>query len=160
MLNIELSQGDFQADMAPTPSSPHISPGGQPAVMLGIGNSLYSPSGAFRFALQTDGNAVVQCVNDATLPRKWTQGQPLNPATEVQWNQPLASTQTHDVGVFEVDMQADGNLVAYAGAGPAFQSNTSGNPGAFLRMQDDGNLVIYNTSGIAIWNTGTNARAK
>lgn len=159
MLNIELIQGDILTDMAPTSASPHISPGGQPSIMLGIGNSVYSPGGAFRFTLQNDGNAVLQCVVDSTLPGKWTTGQPLNATADLQWL-PVTSTQTHDMGVFEVDMQADGNLVAYNGAGPAFQSNTAGNPGAFLRMQDDGNLVVYSQAGVMLWNTGTNARGK
>lgn len=44
-------------------------------------------------------------------------------------------------------MQGDGNLVLYTSvisAGAAlFNTGTSGNPGAFLRLQDDGNLVVY-----------------
>ncbi len=106
MLNIQLIQGDILTDMAPTSASPHISPGGQPSIMLGTGNSLYSPGGAFRFTLQNDGNAVLQCVVDSTLPRKWTTGQPLN-ATFTDFVVFVTTAQTHDMGVFEVDMQAD-----------------------------------------------------
>jgi hypothetical protein len=159
MLNVELIQGDILSDMVPKPNSTYISPGGQPSIKLGIGNSLYSPGGAFRFTLQSDGNAVVQCVVDSTLPSNWRLGQALNASTDLQWL-PITSTQTHDKGVVEVDMQADGNLVAYNGSGPAFQSNTANNPGAFLRMQDDGNLVIYGSAGGVLWSTGTNARGK
>lgn len=157
MLNIERLQGDFQGDLVPAPNSPHISPGGQPSVMLGIGHSLYSPGGGFRLALQTDGNVVLQCITDATLPRKWAAGQPLA-QNDLHWNQPIWATGTNEQGVFELDMQADGNLVAYSGAGPRFASQTDGHPGAFLRMQDDGNLVILTSSGQPIWSTKTNAR--
>lgn len=66
-------------------------------------------------------------------------------------------------------MQADGNLVMYAGAttwgryfpaasGPIWNSGTWGNSGAYAVMQADGNLVIYKglwASKVAIWNSGT-----
>jgi hypothetical protein len=146
--------------MAPAAGGP-VSPDDVVCIKLLKGNSLYSPGGAFRFTLQLDGNAAVQCVNDATLPRQWTTGAALNATTDVQWV-PITSFQSQDSGVTEVDMQLDGNLVGYNGAGVAFQSGTPGpsNPGVFLRMQDDGNLVIYNPDGSMRWMTGTNARGK
>ena len=66
-------------------------------------------------------------------------------------------------------MQADGNLVMYAGATswgryyPAastaiWNSGTWGNPGAYAVMQADGNFVVYKgpwASKVAIWNSGT-----
>jgi len=158
MLNLKLAAGDMQGDMVPTPTSPHISPGGSPSVRLGIGNSLYSPGGTFRLHLQNDGNAVLQCIDDATLPRQWQTGQVLDPST-LNWANPIWNAGTSDRGVIELDMQADGNLVVYSGAGPIFNSVTENNQGAFLRMQDDGNLVIYSKAGVALWNTRTFARA-
>ena len=63
-------------------------------------------------------------------------------------------------------MQTDGNLVVlYPGPslydpgsdGPsvAFQTNTSGNPGAYLAVQNDGNLVLYSASNTVLWATNT-----
>lgn len=151
MLNIELSFGDFQGDLVP--------PAGE-NIAIGPTNSLYSPSGAFRFTFQTDGNIVLQHVNDSNLARKWESGQPLNPGTDMSWT-PIWATGTNGTGTNLLYMQSDGNLVAFnkdVGGRATFASNTAGNPGAFLRMQDDGNLVIYNTSGVAIWSTRTYAR--
>src|ERR1022692_5345768 len=122
-------------------------------------STLFPYTTLFRSTLQSDGNGVVQCIVDATLPAKWTRGQPLNATTDVQWL-PITSINTHDKGVIEVDMQADGNLVAYNGSGFVFQSGTPTSAGAMLRMQDDGNLVIYSQAGVAVWSTGTNARGK
>ena len=157
MLNIKTSNGDVLGDMVPTHSSP-LGANGVPSVILQKGNSLYSPSGAFRFTLQSDGNAVLQNVIDATLSRNWLAGTiPLNPAVDIQWNA-IWATGTNDKGVLQLDMQDDGNLVVYNGSGAPWASGTDGNPGAFLRMQDDGNLVIYSTGGVAIWSSGTQAR--
>ena len=61
-------------------------------------------------------------------------------------------------------MQTDGNLVLYDTSGqPYWDSNTQGNPGAFLNVQDDGNLVVYRagsttqteTANNALWASGT-----
>jgi hypothetical protein len=68
---------------------------------------------------------------------------------------------TASQAITEMDMQADGNFVVYAGDLPLFSSRTDQNnltSGAYLRMQDDGNLVIY-LGGNYIWSTGTQARA-
>jgi len=76
----------------------------------------------------------------------------------LQWSTPpMWNAGTNDKGVIDLEMQSDGNLVAYSGSGAAWNSNTQNNPGAFLRMQDDGNLVIYGQGGAAIWSTGTYA---
>jgi hypothetical protein len=159
MLNLKLSPNDIRGDMVPSSTSPS-GKGGVQSVILKKGISLYSPSGAFRFTLQADGNPVIEVVNDAVLPRAWQSGQPLELDTipwTVIWN-----NNTNDQGISEVDMQWDGNLVAYNGTGPdrngTLPSNTNGNQGAFLRMQDDGNLVIYSSDGAALWASDTNAR--
>lgn len=154
MLNIKLYQGDYVGDMVP-----NLETGSEP--YLGPGSCLYAPSGAFRVVMQLDGNVVLQNVIDATLNPNWTSGAQLDPQTnDIQWN-PIWWTGTDGTGTTAFFMQADGNLVAYLTVNkedPTFSSGTNGNPGAFLRMQDDGNLVIYNTSGVALWSTGTQAR--
>lgn len=161
MLNFQLQSIDFQGDMVPPTQGPPFSSDGHPARLLTpsepYGSALYSPGGGFRLHMQTDGNAVVEVVDDSTLPREWTTGAALNPNTAVNWLQPpLWASGTNDRGVIELAMQDDGNLVIYTGSGGIGISNTSGNPGAFLRMQDDGNLVIYSTNGAALWSTRTN----
>lgn len=163
MLNFKLAAGDFQGDMVPTSTSGKDQ-NGVPAKILysesqtGPGNALYSPGGAFRLHLQNDGNAVVEGVDDATLPTKWETGQVLDPNKDVNWlKPPLWASGTNDQAVTEVAMQWDGNLVAYHGDGAAFSSDTDNHQGAYLRMQDDGNLVIYSREGGVLWSTGTYA---
>lgn len=70
----------------------------------------------------------------------------------------LWSSNTHGIAVTSCNMQTDGNLVIYAGAGnPIWASNTNGKYGAHLEVQDDGNLVIYDYNHNPIWATGTRA---
>jgi hypothetical protein len=161
MLNWQLQPIDFQGDMVPPTVGPPYSSDGHPALYLTptepYGSALYSPSGAFRLHLQTDGNAVVEVVDDAVLPRTWQSGEPLNP-NAVSWlSPPLWASGTNDKGVIELAMQNDGNLVIYTGSGGIGISDSSGpeNQGVFLRMQDDGNLVVYGPNG-KIWDTKTN----
>lgn len=156
MLNLQLGPNDHQGDMAPNAASPHRSPDGVASIPLYAGDALYSPGGGFRFVLQgTDKNAIVEVVDDSTLPA-WKQGEPLQPDS-LRWL-PLWNAGTQDKGVIELDMQSDGNLVVYNGSGAIPLSYTAGNPGAFLRMQDDGNLVIYSSSGAPLWQSRTNAQ--
>jgi hypothetical protein len=156
MLNFTLQKGDYQGDMVPNSTDPvhNSTQGGMRSKCLKPGNSLYSPSGAFRLCLQTDGNAVVQCVQDSTLPRKWETGQALDP-NAITWEKPMWASGTNDQGVTNLDMQVDGNLVLYNATGVPWNSVTENNPGAYLRMQDDGNLVIYGADGTALWSTKT-----
>jgi hypothetical protein len=139
---------DIQTDMVPKPDSPHVSPGNQPSIPLPPGAALYSPTGAFRFVFGAhDGVARVQVIDDSQLPN-------------FVWTDLWVTNNTAERGAFELDMQLDGNLVVYTGAGPILLSVYPGfrpiNP--FLRMQDDGNLVIYDQNGQAFWSTQTNAR--
>jgi hypothetical protein len=157
MINIALSSGDHQGDLVPTANSPK-GIGGVPCVSLQPGHSLYSPGGTFRLTFQTPEGAMIQCVNDATL--QWQSGKPINPA-QMQWVTLWTGGGTSDQVITEIDMQADGNFVAYSGTTPIFNSQTDQNNltnGAFLRLQDDGNLVIF-LGNRAIWSTGTNARS-
>ncbi len=51
-------------------------------------------------------------------------------------------------GQYELVMQADGNLVLYyqSQSDPIWNSNTAGNPGAFLRLQGNGYLGVINSA--------------
>ncbi len=53
-------------------------------------------------------------------------------------------------------MQSDGNLVVYKSAGsPVWASNTSGNPGAVLKLGVLGQLAIESVSGGSLWASST-----
>jgi hypothetical protein len=159
MLNLALSSGDLQGDMVPTANSPK-GLGGVPSVIIKAGHALYSPGGTFRLTFLPAAGLVIQCVDDASLPN-WHGGQPIN-LSNVNWVTLWTGGGTVDQAILELDMQADGNFVAYAGTNAAiFNSQTDQHnltSGAFLRLQDDGNLVIY-MGGSSIWSTGTNARS-
>src|SRR5579862_8412607 len=59
-------------------------------------------------------------------------------------------------GASQVVMQSDGNLVLYDhNMNPLWNSQTQGNPGAYLVLQTDGNLVIYSASNSPLWATYT-----
>ena len=59
-------------------------------------------------------------------------------------------------GVYALDMQKDGNLVLYHGAGHAIWATaTDGCDGYKAVMQGDGNFVLYDTRGHALWASGT-----
>jgi len=59
-------------------------------------------------------------------------------------------------GRYELVLQGDGNLVAYAPGGRVlFSSDTWGNAGAVFTMQADGNAVVYARDGRPLWDTGT-----
>jgi hypothetical protein len=123
---------------------------------LTMGNSWYSPGGAFRLALHaTDGNMVLQIVDDSSLPW-WQQGQQMDPM-RINWI-PVWSAKTNGKSVTEADMHLDGNLVVYAGATAVFNSHTNGQEHSTLRVREDGNLVIYNSSGNAEYATNSIAR--
>jgi surface antigen len=60
-------------------------------------------------------------------------------------------------GHYQLAMQSDGNLVLTVSGRQLWQSDTAGNPGAWLVEQSDGNLVIYPSgdNSEALWNAGT-----
>ena len=57
-------------------------------------------------------------------------------------------------GGYQLCVQTDGNLVAYAPGRPTWTAVTSG-PGVRLVNQTDGNLVLYSAGGSPLWNSGT-----
>jgi hypothetical protein len=98
------------------------------------GTDLYSRGGAYKLAMQTDGNLV------------YYYGQVI-----VKWH----SNTMGNPGAY-MSMQTDGNLVVYSAAGaPLWWSGTCCRSGAYLAVQQDGNLVIYAAGGAPIWYTGT-----
>jgi hypothetical protein len=181
MLNITLQFTDLQCPLdvvnlqtAIPHSNPQIAnnthrspgPGGPFSVWLRPGSSWYSPANAFRLTLQaTDGNLVLECINDAVLPILPVIGgasdpiNPNNPNTAL-WA-PVWSPHIQGKGVTEVDFQIDGNLVAYAGSQAVFATGTNLAPGTSdtqrptLYLQDDGNLVIYTLGPVARFATNT-----
>jgi hypothetical protein len=180
MLNVTLQFTDLQCPFdvvnlqTPIPqSSPQIKnntgpskgPGGPFSVLLRPGSSWYSPGNAFRLTLQaTDGNLVLQVVDDSTIGFQPTTGGPapaLDPS-RLNWS-PVWSPHIQGRGVTEVAFQLDGNLVAYAGSTAVFATNTNLPPGTSdaqrptLFLQDDGNLVIYTVGPVARFATNTSA---
>ena len=96
---------------------------------LNAGQALQSANGAYRLAMQYDGNLVVST----------TAGRPL-------W---ASGTGGHR-GAYLV-MQADGNAVVYGGGRALWHTHTQGNRGARLVLQSDANLVVYRSNGTAAW---------
>ena len=90
-----------------------------PDAKLTAGQTLRSPTGAFRLTLQSDGNLVEY---DAANTVVWATG---------------TSSGSRLI------MQGDGNLVLYDNADHAlWASNTSGRPGAYLTLLDTGQLLV------------------
>lgn len=83
--------------------------------------------------------------------------------TQLLAGEQLRSGQRLVAGDYQLVMQGDGNLVAYAPGGRVrWHTGTAGHAGARLVMQSDGNPVLYSASGRALWHAGTqgNARAR
>jgi hypothetical protein len=115
-----------------------------PGQSLGPGESLPSPDELYSLFMQFDGNVVLLYGNGAPPPVVW-------------------ATHTNGITPGEFIMQTDGNLVLYDSSGQAhWDSNTWGNPGAFLNVQNDGNVVVYRagstteTANNALWEAGSN----
>ena len=65
------------------------------------------------------------------------------------------STMASCNGTYHLTMQADGNLVLYAGAKDLWASDTVGGAKPYLIMQEDGNAVVYDQANTVLWSTGT-----
>ncbi|AZZ56482.1 hypothetical protein [Rathayibacter iranicus] len=101
---------------------------------LAKGQSVVSASGAVRFVLQDDGNAVVYSTGGAT----WSSG------TQARGDRLV--------------MQTDGNLVIYDSTGRPVWFTGTNDPGSILRIQDDANLVVYRSTGTPAWASSVNGR--
>jgi hypothetical protein len=154
---ISLQQGDWQTDLVSNSKRQGNNAQGLPLSngVLELGASIYSPQQAFRLTFQADGNVVLQCIDDSSLPAADPESKP---ASAFKWDPIWSIETTFGRTGFTLNMQTDGNLVLLnEQAGVAWASGTQGNGGAFLRMQDDGNLVIYSSTGKALWATNTYA---
>ena len=108
-------------------------------------------SGAY-LVVQDDGNVVLHnAAGTSTLWQTGTAGEVLLPGQELTGGQGLTSPN----GLYQFDMQTDGNLVLYKGATALWSSQTDGHPGAYVVMQTDGNLVVYSAAGQALWDSQT-----
>jgi pimeloyl-ACP methyl ester carboxylesterase len=58
-------------------------------------------------------------------------------------------------GAIRLLYQQDGNLVLYGPGGAGWATNTVGSSLGSLEMQGDGNLVLYNGAGLSVWDTET-----
>lgn len=78
-------------------------------------------------------------------------GPVLHPGQELVAGQRLTSPS----GAYRAEMQADGNVVVYAGTRVLWHSGTYGRPGSRLVMQGDGNLVVYSPTWRPLWHSVT-----
>lgn len=76
---------------------------------------------------------------------------PTSRRSEILWQTPRGN----DVRLV---MQADGNLVLYAGRRAIWATHTDGHPGSHLVLQYDGDLVIRSSTGKILWQTGTHLK--
>jgi hypothetical protein len=102
---------------------------------LNIGQTIESPNGACRLAMQPDGNIALYRTS----------------VGEVLW-----ASYTDGKGGDHLAMQPDGNLVLYRADGSSvWDSATSGSGAQFLAVQDDCNVVLYTAEGRIVQATNT-----
>ncbi len=116
------------ARMNPQPSVPYCHDLRAPETLF-AGQTVFSPNGRNRLAMQGDGNLVLYGAGGAV------------------WGSATAGT-----GADRVAMQNDGNLVIYAGSRPAWSSGTMF-PGARLVTQDNTDVVVW-SGDRPLWATG------
>jgi hypothetical protein len=102
------------------------------------GQSLVSPNGRFKLAMQSDGNLVLY--GDGLV--LWDSGT-LNDAPDTAM------------------MQGDGNFVVYKANRPIWSSGTSSSVRGLYRLavQNDGNVVVYSPANKPLWQTFATAGA-
>jgi subtilisin family serine protease len=114
----------------PPPGGPNTLTAGQ---VLQPDQARISADGRFHFYYQGDGNLVLY---------RWD-------ATPL-WATGVLGSVGHAV------MQHDGNFVVYDASGnDLFNTETYGNPGAFLRVENSGEVVVYRADGARLWSNGT-----
>jgi hypothetical protein len=109
-------------------------------------------AGANQCVMQSDGNLVLYSNINAPPPGPVPPGQAPPPGAGLGSNsnyymyglgQPLLNVDVNVIVEREINPQSVAAVAVWA-------SNTSGNPGAFLRCQDDGNLIILGPGGAVI----------
>jgi hypothetical protein len=110
------------------------------------GEQLVSSNGKFVLIMQPDGALALYQGAPSSGTAIWT----ANALPLRAWARPLRA-----------DMQNDGRLVLYHGAGfPILDLGMSGDhPNARLVLQDDGNLVIFDQHDNQLWTSNTSATA-
>jgi nucleoid-associated protein YgaU len=58
-------------------------------------------------------------------------------------------------GKYQLELQADGNLVLSGAGGTVWDTGTAGKDGSRVDMQADGNFVLYTAAGGVVWRTDT-----
>jgi hypothetical protein len=107
----------------------------QVGAQLNIGDTIESPNGICRLAMQPDGNIALYRTSGG----------------EVLW-----ASYTDGKGGDHLAMQPDGNLVLYRADGSSvWDSATSGSGAQFLTVQDDCNVVLYAAEGRVVQATNT-----
>jgi len=103
-------------------------------IALELGSRLTSPNGDYTLRMQTNGDLVLYCKENA-----------------------LWSSKTANAGVAKgLKFQTDGNLVLYdADSKSLWHSNSHGTAASVMVLQDDGNFVLYNNAGESVWATQT-----
>jgi hypothetical protein len=113
--------------------------------------SLAGTNLAYSLQVQDDGNVVIYTANGRAT---WWSG--IRNSVLAQDESLAAGQYVLSPNGYQLIMQADGNLVQYAGQYALWDSRTFGNPGAWVIMQTDGNLVVYSSSGQPLWSSRTN----
>jgi hypothetical protein len=104
-----------------------------PGQRLAGGESLTSPNGRYRVAMQADGNLVMYDVD-----------------------RPIWASNTAGSGATHIEMRDDGDVVIYhEGDKPTWSSRTRGHQGAVLALQDNRDLVVYGADGKKLWSSRT-----
>lgn len=99
--------------------------------------------------VQDDGNLVLYTSNATPL---WYTGTRYFPSRiTAPGTVPLGSGLQSPSGVYELIMQADGNLVFFNNHVVQWSTNTAGSGVTGLSVQTDGNLVLYQASGGYAW---------
>jgi len=114
-------------------------------------NSQTYNKGYTQFVMENTGNLIGYSTPSHQLT--WASGNELSMRKRLDAGDALRSVN----GRYSLAMQADGNLALSGPYGVIWQTNTSGNPGAYAIFQSDGNFVIY-LNGKALWNSGTSGK--
>jgi hypothetical protein len=105
------------------------------------GKDLYSPSGEFRLAFQSDGNLVL-------YQKGWWDSAIWDSKAWPNWG-----------GGFK--FQGDGHAIIYNGNNLKWKNDRNGNPNSFLVVQNDGNLVQYDRGTLKpIWSSNSARNGK
>ncbi|MBF0142542.1 MAG: hypothetical protein HQL57_02835 [Magnetococcales bacterium] len=121
-----------------------------PGAILGKDQALFDANNGYMATFQTDGNFVLY---------------------DLRMKRAVWASNTVGKGGDRLVMQADGNLVIYAGTTAVWASNTAGKKGAYLKLGTDGNMALkvatsgnnigpLGVSAVTVWETRTREDGK